>query len=136
MNTKPAPQFDTDFPIPDASADCVTSSFGVSRVLWTKEDVQKKVAQNKIVVFAKGKLDAPRCGLSDEMVSAIEACGKPYEVIDVSEERSILPALKAFVGSRYLPLVFIDGELVSSWENQAAMLKTGELKAQIEKAYE
>jgi monothiol glutaredoxin len=108
---------------------------GAPRVLWTTDDIQRKVEGSKVVVFAKGTLETPLCGLSEEVVSAVDACGRPYELVDVCEERSIIPALKAYAGSRYLPLVFVNGQLVSSWETQSSMLKTGELKDQIEKAF-
>lgn len=118
----------------DQSSNCV-GTFGTSRVLWTTEDIERKVKKNTLVIFTRGTLNSPRCGLSDALMHAVEDYGRPYELVDVSKERSIVPALKAYAGSNHLPLVFIDGELVSSWDTQSSMIENGDLRAQIEKAF-
>ncbi|MCB0322391.1 MAG: hypothetical protein KDD69_02425 [Bdellovibrionales bacterium] len=106
-----------------------------NRVHWTTDDIQRKVEQNTVVVFAKGTPDNPRCGLSEEVMAAVAASGHPYEVVDVSQERSILPALKAYAGEKRLPLVYVCGTLVSSWDEQSAMLRSGALQERIELAF-
>lgn len=102
---------------------------------WTTEDVRRTVEGSKVVVFAKGTEEHPRCGFSEKVIHAIADCGRPYEVVDVSEDRSILPAVKAYSGQGYLPLVFVDGKLVSSSENQQSLMDNGSLRDSIELAY-
>ncbi len=136
MNTKNL--FSAEAQMPGMAEDQRTNSvgtFGTSRVLWTTEDIEHKVKQNTVVIFTRGTLNSPRCGLSDALMNAVEDYGRPYELVDVSKERSIIPALKAYAGSNHLPLVFIEGELVSSWETQMNLIETGDLRAQIEKAF-
>lgn len=83
----------------------------------------------------KGTPDAPRCGFSERVVSVMERCGRPYEVINVYEDRSIIPALTAFAGRQCLPLVYINGKLESSSETQE-QFDTGEFKAKVDAAFE
>jgi monothiol glutaredoxin len=83
-----------------------------SQIQWTLEDVKDTVKSSRVVVFAKGSAAEPKCGFSKRAISVVERCGTPYEVVDVSESRSMRAALAAFSGERALPLVFVDGQLV------------------------
>jgi monothiol glutaredoxin len=103
--------------------------------VWTTDDVRNKVEQAKVVVFLKGTADQPRCGFSERVVSAMEKCGRPFEVINVYEDRSIIPALTAYAGRQCLPLVYINGKLESSSETQERQLDSGELSAKVEAAF-
>ena len=105
------------------------------RVLWTTEDIKRVIESHTIVVFSKGKVGAARCGFSEQILAELDLCGKPYELIDITEDRSIAPALRAYAGLQYLPLVFVNSELVSTVQNQEELLSTGALKSQIEKAF-
>lgn len=114
----------------------VSSPFS-KRIYWTVEDIKAKISAVPVVVFTKGTANHPRCGFSERLVSVVEKCGKPYEVVDASEERSIGAALKAFSGRDYtLPLVYVNGALVSTLETQERMLETGALKDRIERAFD
>ncbi len=154
MNTKNALRAEPEFPSESTASDSQSSpgipvsrgipvskgisasgNYTIPRVLWTTEDIARKVQESKVVVFAKGTRDCPRCGFSEELMSAVEAFGMPYQVVDVSQERSIVPALKAYAGSNYLPLVFVNGKLASTWQTQSDVLQSGELRSQIERAF-
>lgn len=111
----------------------ITSTGNSSR--WTTEDVRSRVEKSKVVVFAKGTKEHPLCGFSELVFSAIERSGRPYELVDVSKNRSIVPALKAYSGSPYVPLVFVNGELVSSSETLSRMVSSGELNRRVEAAF-
>ena len=106
-----------------------------NRSPWTTDDVRNKIEQTKVVVFAKGTLDQPKCGFSERVISAMEKCGRPFEVINVYDDRSIIPALMAFAGRQCLPVVYIDGKLASSSETQEQLLDSGQLTAQVEAAF-
>lgn len=107
-----------------------------SRTVWTVEDIASKIGNSKVVVFAKGSCSEPRCGFSEKVMDELSAIGRPFEVVDVDEERSVIAALNAFVGCKNcLPLLYVDGNLVCSSDNQTAMLASGELRMQIEKAF-
>lgn len=107
-----------------------------SRTVWTVEDVETKIGSAKVVVFAKGNSEEPLCGFSEKVIDELSSIGKPFEIVNVEEERSVIAALNAFAGCKNcLPLLYVDGSLVCSSDNQSALLASGELRAQIEKAF-
>ncbi len=106
-----------------------------SRVFWTKDDIRNKIEKSKVVVFAKGNQEHPRCGFSERVFKTITDCGKPYEVVDVCEDKSIVPALRAFAGNLSLPAVYVNGDLISTSETLQHMVDTGELKEKVEAAF-
>ena len=79
---------------------------------WTTDDVRNAVSSARVVVFSKGSPSNPKCGFSKRTLSVVEGCGGPFEVVDVTENKSIRAALAVYAGERSLPLVFVDGELV------------------------
>ncbi len=105
------------------------------RTTWTTDDIHSRIQQSKVVVFAKGSDDAPRCGFTERVLNAIKQSGRPFEVVDVYEDRSVIPALKAYSGEHHLPLVYVDGELVSNSDTQEHMLVSGELQGKLEAAF-
>jgi len=107
-----------------------------SRFYWTVKNIREKIAESKVVVFAKGTVDHPLDGFSKKVFLEVERIGKPYVSVDVSEDRSIQPALSAFSGHRDLPLVYVNGHLVTSSDNMEEMLDGGELKSAVEEAFQ
>lgn len=105
------------------------------RSAWTTEDVRHTIEKSKVVVFAKGTSENPRCGFTERVLSAIQQSGRPYEIVDCYEDRSVVPALKAFSGEHHLPLVYVNGELVSSSDNQERVLHNGEFHEKVEAAF-
>lgn|GEM_PF-5668021 len=83
-----------------------------SQIQWTLADVEETVRSSRVVVFSKGSATQPKCGFSKRTISVVERCGSAYEVVDVSESRSMRAALAVFSGERALPLVFVDGQLI------------------------
>ena len=104
----------------------VTSSQAI-RVPWTIEDVEKCIESSPIVVFSKGTPDKPRCGFSERVLGVLENTGIPYNLVDVSEDRGVMPALTAYAGRQYLPLVYVKGTLVTSSEKLVMMIESGAL---------
>lgn len=99
--------------------------------MWTKEDIEGKVKDNKIIIFAKGTKDAPRCGFSMRAIDVMRRFDKPFEVIDVLSEASIRPALVAFSQWPTTPQVFLDGELLGGSDIIQEMFDSGDLRKKI-----
>ena len=101
---------------------------------WTVEDIKTCLENQNVVVFAKGSPEHPRCGFSEKLFIEIERTGQPFRLVDVCEDPSVIPALKAFDGQQYLPAVYVNGELVSSCESLGQMLNSGAFASRVEKA--
>lgn len=102
---------------------------------WTVEDIRKTIEQTTVVVFAKGTEDHPRCGFSEMVFSAIRRTGRPFQVVDVSEERSIVPALRKYSGNSHLPHIYVNGSLVTSSDTLESVLESGELDEKLDEAF-
>ena len=105
------------------------------RSTWTTDDIRSKIECSRVVVFAKGTEDCPRCGFTERVLGAVRDLGRPYELVDVIEDRSVVPALKAFSGELQLPVVYIDGNLINFSENQERLLDSDALKIKLESAF-
>ena len=114
--------------------DSSVSSPNARRESWTTDDIRKRIDRCSVVVFAKGSHDSPKCGFSERVFSVMEETGVPYELVDVSQNRSILPALTAFAGRQYLPLVFVNGSLVTNFDTLEQMIASGALIEQLKAA--
>jgi monothiol glutaredoxin len=93
-----------------------------------KEQVQKAIADNDVLLFMKGVPEAPRCGFSMRVVGVLEQLGVDYGAIDV------LPALQPLrevttelYDWQTFPQLYVKGELVGGCDIIEEMLESGEL---------
>lgn len=102
----------------------VADTGAANRMHWTVEDVQSCIADAPVVVFAKGTREHPRCGFSEQLFIEMERTGQPYRVVDVCEDPSVVPALRAFDGLQNLPAVYVNGQLVAGCDDRLGQLLT------------
>ena len=93
-----------------------------------REQVERAIGENPVLLFMKGTPDAPRCGFSMRVVGMLEQLGVDYGAIDV------LPALQPLreVTSELsdwqtFPQLYVNGELVGGCDIVEEMFDTGEL---------
>lgn len=103
--------------------------------MWTKEDIDRVVKENKIVIFAKGTKEQPMCGFSHRAIAIMSQIGKPFEVVDIFQDESIRPALVDYSGWPTTPQVFIGGELIGGSDIALEMYESGELQKKVEEAF-
>ena len=48
-----------------------------------QDQIKKDIADNKIMIFAKGDKGAPQCGFSAAVMRAFDTIGAPYAVKNV-----------------------------------------------------
>lgn len=92
------------------------------------DEIKQEVAQNPIVIYAKGTKDAPRCGFTVETIAFFERYGKPYTVIDVLENMEKRQALSEMTNWPTLPKVFIGGEFYGDTDILDEMAAKGEIE--------
>ena len=103
--------------------------------MWTKEAVKDVVTEDKIVVFAKGTKEMPRCGFSARAIQVVESVGKPFKVVDILSDPSIRPALVAFSSWPTTPQVYLDGEFLGGSDIIMELYESGELQKKIASSY-
>lgn len=105
------------------------------RQYWTVDDIKQRMSRSKVVVFGKGTREKPRCGFSAKTFDQLAGLSEAVEVINVCEDKSIIAALRTVTGRKALPIVVIDGTVVSCSDDLPRMLDSGELREQVEKIF-
>lgn len=99
----------------------------------SKEDIDKLVKGNKVVVFMKGVPSEPRCGFSNAVVQVLRMHGVDYGSHNVLENDAIRQGIKDYSNWPTIPQVFINGEFVGGCDILLQMHQSGELIEELKK---
>ena len=93
-----------------------------------REQVERIIGENPVLLFMKGTPETPRCGFSMRVVQVLETLDVEYGAVDV------LPALEPLrevTGElsdwRTFPQLYVNGELVGGCDIVEEMFHSGEL---------
>ena len=93
-----------------------------------REQVERAIADNQVLLFMKGTPDAPRCGFSLRVVGVLEQLGADYGAIDVLPALQPLREVTTELSDwQTFPQLYVNGELVGGCDIVEEMLETGEL---------
>jgi len=98
-------------------------------------DIKKAIADNTIVLFAKGTKEQPRCGFSARTIQLFQEIGRPFAVVDVLVDPAIRQVLSAHSNWPTIPQVFIKGEFVGGCDIVTEMYQEGELQKVVAAAF-
>lgn len=87
------------------------------------------LAANPVVLFMKGRPEAPQCGFSTKAVGALDAVGATYAHVDVLADPEIREGIKVYGDWPTIPQLYIRGELVGGSDIILQMANRGELHA-------
>jgi monothiol glutaredoxin len=100
-----------------------------------KNEIEREIAANTILVYGKGTKAAPRCGFTYETIEFFGQLGRPFEVIDVLENDEKRAALSELTNWPTLPKVFIAGKFYGDTDILEPMRQSGELDTVLEEAF-
>ena len=93
-----------------------------------KQQVEKLIASNEVLLFMKGTPDAPRCGFSMRVVGVLEQLGVEYGAIDVLPALQPLREVTGEISDwQTFPQLYVNGELVGGADIVDEMDESGEL---------
>ena len=93
-----------------------------------REQVERAIGENPVLLFMKGTPDAPRCGFSLRIVGVLEQLGVDYGAIDVLPALHPLREVTAELSDwQTFPQLYVNGELVGGCDIVEEMLDSGEL---------
>ena len=92
-----------------------------------REEIEKTIQQNRIMLFMKGTPDMPRCGFSARTVQCLSEAGAEFAAIDILPDPRIRQQLAAISGWPTIPQLFVDGELVGGCDITMELHESGEL---------
>jgi monothiol glutaredoxin len=93
-----------------------------------REQLERALAENKVLLLMKGTPEMPRCGFSMRVVGVLEQVGADYGAIDVLPALGPLREVTAELSDwQTFPQLYVDGELVGGCDIVEQMLESGEL---------
>ncbi len=93
-----------------------------------RNEIQKAISENRVILFMKGTPNQPACGFSARTVAVLQAVGEPFAAVDVLPDPRIRQELSALSNWPTIPQLFVDGELVGGADIVAEMYQSGELQ--------
>jgi monothiol glutaredoxin len=100
-----------------------------------KEEIEREIAANKILVYGKGTKTMPRCGFTLETIQFFDGFGYPFEVIDVLENVPKREALSEMTNWPTLPKVFINGKFYGDTDILGPMAQSGDLQTVLQESF-
>lgn len=106
-----------------------------------KEEIQKAIDENKIIIFMKGNKLMPQCGYSMRALQTVahyedDVDGFEFETVDVLRDERIREALEEVTDWPTIPQIFVDGEFLGGSDTVYEMHEEGDLEDKIVKAFE
>lgn len=92
------------------------------------EDIKKRIADNRIMLFMKGTADQPMCGFSAATVQVLRQLGQPFGDKNVLEDPEYRYVLSEHSQWPTIPQVFIDGKFVGGCDIVHELFRSGELQ--------
>ncbi|MEM8573417.1 MAG: Grx4 family monothiol glutaredoxin [Pseudomonadota bacterium] len=90
--------------------------------------INKKIANNDIVLFMKGTKSMPQCGFSMQVAQILNHLGVEFEDINVLEDMSVREGIKTFSNWPTIPQLYVKGEFVGGCDIVREMFEAGELQ--------
>jgi len=98
----------------------------------TKDEIQKSITENKIVLFIKGVPQAPACGFSHKVCLILNALDVDFTSFNVLEDDTLRQNIKEYSEWPTIPQLYVDGEFVGGCDIVMDMYQDGSLKELIE----
>ena len=92
-----------------------------------REEIQRAISEERVMLFMKGTPDMPRCGFSARVAQILNATGVDYAAMDILPDPRIRQQLSGLSGWPTIPQLFVKGELVGGCDIVTEMFESGEL---------
>jgi len=92
-----------------------------------RDEIQKAISENRVILFMKGTPNEPACGFSARTVAVLQSVGQPFAAVDILPDPRIRQELSALSNWPTIPQLFVDGELIGGADIVAEMYQSGEL---------
>jgi monothiol glutaredoxin len=92
-----------------------------------RDEIQKAISENHVILFMKGTPTEPACGFSARTVAVLQSVGQPFAAVDILPDPRIRQELSALSNWPTIPQLFVDGELIGGADIVAEMYQSGEL---------
>jgi monothiol glutaredoxin len=99
-----------------------------------KQEIEKEIADNKILFYGKGTKEVPLCGFTVETCQFFTGLGYDFHVVDVLHNMEKRAVLSEMTNWPTLPKVFINGKFYGDTDILGPMAESGELQTLLKEA--
>jgi monothiol glutaredoxin len=92
-----------------------------------RQEIEKDIKNNKVVIFMKGTVEQPMCGFSGRAVQILQSYGVPVKGHNVLASEELRQGIKELTSWPTIPQIFINGEFIGGADIVAEMHENGEL---------
>ena len=89
--------------------------------------IKRDITDNRVVLYMKGRPDAPQCGFSSTVCQILKRLNVPFKGIDVLADMQLRDAIKEYTDWPTIPQLYIDGEFIGGCDIVREMFSNGEL---------
>lgn len=93
----------------------------------TRERIDRLVGSDRVVLFMKGRRDAPQCGFSATVCRILDQILPEYTTVDVLADPEIREGVKAYASWPTIPQLYVGGEFVGGCDIVKEMYAEREL---------
>ena len=93
-----------------------------------REQIEKDVKGNKVMLYMKGTPQSPMCGFSAKVVGILDEYKIPYKSCNVLDDPDIRQGIKEYADWPTVPQLYINGEFVGGCDVATELHQNGELK--------
>jgi monothiol glutaredoxin len=97
-----------------------------------KEQIEKEIRENSVMLYMKGHKAMPLCGFSARVVEILKAGGIDFETRNVLEDDALREGIKEFSDWPTIPQLYVRGEFIGGCDIICQMFETGELQKLLE----
>ena len=92
-----------------------------------KDQIDKAVKANDVVLFMKGTKAMPQCGFSSKVAGVLNYMGVEYQDVNVLADEGIRQGIKDYSDWPTIPQLYVKGEFVGGCDIVTEMTLSGEL---------
>lgn len=99
-----------------------------------REEIERAIARNSVVLFMKGEPRFPQCGFSAAAVKMLaEAGAADYAYVNVLQDSEIREGIKAYSSWPTIPQLYINQEFIGGADIMRDLHESGELTRLVNK---
>lgn len=92
-----------------------------------RDQIQKAIDKNDILLFMKGTKAAPQCGFSAKTVEVLRAVAGDFAAVDVLAHPEVRDGIKEFSSWPTIPQLYVRGKFIGGADIVTEMFESGEL---------
>jgi len=94
----------------------------------TREEIEKLVRDNRVLLFMKGNREQPQCGFSMQVVRVLDQLLPAYSTFDVLSDPVIREGIKTYSEWPTIPQLYVEGQFLGGCDIVKEMFENGELQ--------